>query len=102
MELQQLSELSYHDFKGLLNHGFNIKFEENITLPAELIEATEFDNYSPLERKPFSIVLRTQQKNEYYQQATFIIQHPEKGEIPMFLSPKGFDNIGMKYEAVFS
>lgn len=102
MELQELSELSYHDFKGFLNQGFNIKFEENITLPAELIEATEFDNYSPLARKPFSIVLRTQQKNEYYPQATFIIEHPEKGEIPMFLSPKGFDNVGMKYEAIFS
>jgi hypothetical protein len=103
MELQELTELSYSDFKGYLNQEFNIKFESTITLPAELIEATEFaNNYSPLARKPFSIVLRTQQKGEYYPQATFVIEHPEKGEIPLFLVPKGFDHVGMKYEAVFS
>jgi hypothetical protein len=73
-----------------------------VVLPSELIEATELTGYSPLERKPFSIVFRTEQKGEYYQQATFIIQHPQKGDISMFLVPKGFDNVGMKYEAVFS
>lgn len=103
MEFQELKELSYSDFKGFLNQEFKIKFEPSVTLPAELIEATEFvHNYSPLERKPFSIVLRTQQKNEYYPQATFVIEHPEKGDIPIFLVPKGFDDIGMKYEAIFS
>lgn len=103
MELQELSTLSYDDFKVFLNQEFKIKFEPTVTLPAELIEATEFaNNYSPLGRKPFSIVLRTQQKNEYYPQATFIIEHPKKGEIPVFLVPKGFDPHGMKYEAVFS
>lgn len=102
MELQELSQLSYHDFNGFLNQEFKIKFEPNVTLPAELIEATEFNNYSPLERKPFSVTFRTQQKNEYYPEATFVIEHPEKGEIPMFLSPKGFDAEGVKYEAVFS
>jgi hypothetical protein len=102
MELQELSTISYEDFSGYLNQTFNINFGGDIVLPSELVEATELTSYSPLERKPFSIVFRTQQKNEYYQQATFIIQHPEKGDIPMFLAPKGFDNVGMKYEAVFS
>ncbi|MDZ7896453.1 MAG: hypothetical protein U5N85_00270 [Arcicella sp.] len=103
MELQELSIISYNDFKGFLNQEFKIKFETNVTLPAVLIEATEFaNNFSPVARKPFSIVLRTQQKNEYYPQATFVIEHPEKGEIPLFLVPKGFDAEGMKYEAVFS
>ncbi len=102
MELQELSTINYKDFSGFLNQTFNIDFGEEVVLPSELIEATELTGYSPLERKPFSIVFRTQQKSEYYQQATFIIQHPEKGDISMFLSPKGFDNVGMKYEAVFS
>ncbi len=102
MELQGLSELSHEDFNPYLNQSFNIKFDENAILPAELIETQEFNSYSPLERKPFLMVFRTQQKNEYYQQATFVVEHPEKGDIPMFLSPKGFDAVGMKYEAVFS
>jgi hypothetical protein len=102
MELQELSTINFQDFSGYLNQTFNIHFGGEVVLPSELIEATELTGYSPLERKPFSIVFRTQQKGEYYQQATFNIQHPEKGDISMFLVPKGFDNIGMKYEAVFS
>jgi hypothetical protein len=102
MELQELSTINYQDFRDYLNQTFNINFGGNIVLPSELVEATELTGYSPLERKPFSIVFRTEQKNEYYQQATFIIQHPQKGDIPTFLVPKGFDNVGMKYEAVFS
>jgi hypothetical protein len=102
MELQELSTLSCDDFKDYLNSTFHIRFEPTVTLPAELVEAIELNGYSPLERKPFSITFRTEQKNEYYPQATFIIVHPEKGEIPIFLSPKGSDAKGMKYEAVFS
>lgn len=102
MELQELSTLSYNDFKDFLNQSFQIQFEPSVTLSAELVEATELSGYSPLERKPFSITFRTKQKNEYYPQAIFVIVHPERGEIPMFLSPKGFDVEGMKYEAVFS
>jgi hypothetical protein len=98
----ELQELTHQDFSQFLNQSFNIKFGENAILPAELIEAQELNGYTPLQRKPFLVVFRTQQKNEYYPQATFIIEHPEKGEIPMFLSPKGFDAEGMKYEAVFS
>jgi hypothetical protein len=102
MESQELATLSYQDFKGFINKTFKIKFEANVTLEAELIEVTEFNNYSPLERKPFSVVFRTNQRDEYYPQATFIIEHPEKGELSMFLSPKGSDSKGMVYEAVFS
>ena len=47
MELQELANLSCNDFKGYLNQYFNIKFEPTVTLSAELIEAMEFNNYSP-------------------------------------------------------
>ena len=102
MELQALSELSLKDFEGYLNQTFQIKFGINTILPAQLIEAKELKGYSPLQRTPFFVVFRTHQKNEYYSEATFIVEHPEKGDILMFLSPKGFDSEGMKYEAVFS
>ena len=102
MELQELSTISYQDFSGYLNQPFSINFGGEVVLPAELVEATELSGYSPLERKPFSIVFRTQQKNEYYPQATFIVTHPAKGEMPIFLTPKGLDAHGMMYESVFS
>ncbi|ABQ05709.1 DUF6916 family protein [Flavobacterium johnsoniae] len=94
--------LSADNFNSLLNAVFTIKFSEEIQLDAELISVTEFNSYSPLQRTPFSLVFRTQQKNEYYQQGIFTVIHPEEGNLELFLTPLGFDEAGMKYEAVFS
>ena len=94
--------LTLNDFETLLNTVFTIRISDEILLNAELIEVTKLNNYSPLDRNPFSIVFRTEQKNEYYQQGIFTILHPEKGDLQLFLSPLGFDDIWMKYEAVFS
>lgn len=102
METQTIAYLSVEDFMPHLNHKINIGFSQEIILTAELIEITALGGYSPLERIPFSIVLRTTQTTGYYQQGTYIIYHPSKGEIYTFLVPIGLDKEGMKYEAVFS
>lgn len=94
--------LTLNDFSTFLNQVFMIRISEEVQLEAELIELTKLNSYSPLKRSPFSIVFRTEQKKEYYQQGIFLIEHPEKGNLELFLSPLGFDNVGMKYEAVFS
>ncbi|SHL69845.1 DUF6916 family protein [Flavobacterium chilense] len=94
--------LTLDDFNAFLNKVFTIKISDEIQLDAELIELTKLNNYSPLERNPFSITFRTEQKNEYYEQGIFTIVHPQKGNLELFLSPLGFDNVGMKYEAIFS
>ena len=86
----------------LLKKRLIVKISDTILLGAELIEVTKLTNYSPLDRIPFSIVFRTEQKDEYYEQGIFTIIHPEKGDLQLFLTPLGFDAIGMKYEAVFS
>lgn len=98
----ELDKISSADFKLLINQNLDIQFEPESILSAELIEISEFNGYSPLERKPFSIVFRTKQKTEYYRESTYSVEHPQIGTIPMFLSPKGFDAEGMRYEAVFS
>ena len=98
----ELDKISANDFKALLNNELNIKISEQLNVVSELIEVTELTGYSPLERKPFSITLRTQQKNEYYNQGVFNVEHPQYGNIEIFLTPQGFDGVGMKYEAVFS
>jgi hypothetical protein len=94
--------LTSNDFNTFLNKLFTIRISDEVLLDAELIEITKLNNYSSLERSPFSIVFRTEQKNEYYQQGIFTILHPQKGNLELFLSPLGFDSVGMKYEAVFS
>jgi hypothetical protein len=97
-----LDQLQLSDFTPLLHQTLPLRFTPEVTLPAELVEAREINSYSPAERKPFSLIFRTQQKKEYYQQSTCVVEHPEKGDLTLFLVPLGFDHDGMRYEAVFT
>lgn len=100
--MYDIALLTSDDFDTVLKNKFTIKITDTILLRAEVIEVTKLITYSPLDRIPFSIVFRTEQKDEYYDQGIFTIIHPEKGDLQLFLTPLGFDTIGMKYEAVFS
>lgn len=99
---EDLSTLAAADFVPLLNQALTILFEPGVSIQGTLIEVQESENYSPAPRKPFFIVLRTEQKDRYYPQGIYTVIHPEKGEIPLFLVPLGPDSQGMRYEAVFS
>lgn len=94
--------LCLHDFSPWLQESWSIQFTEEESLPAVLIKAKTISSYSPVDREPFSLVFRTDQKTEYYPQAVRILQHPVKGGLPVFLVPIGFDGQGMCYEAVFT
>ena len=94
--------LKYADFIPYQNQVFTIDFTTEVSLPAELIGVKESETYSPVDRKPFTLMFRTPQKSEYYEQAICILHHPDKGKIPVFLVPLGPDQEGMRYEAVFS
>ena len=96
-----LHELQASDFSPLLHQHLALRFHEDPALNAELLEVRERDHATPLERKPFSIVLRAEQKTHYYQQAIAVLTHPEKGDLPLFFVPIGFDGVGVLYEAVF-
>ncbi len=98
----ELSTLAAADFAPYLNQGFTVRFEPGAELTAQLVEVRETENYSPAPRKPFFIVLRTEQKDRFYPQGIYTIIHPDKGEISLFLVPLGADSQGMQYEAVFS
>ncbi|HMP31859.1 MAG TPA: hypothetical protein PKD85_19810, partial [Saprospiraceae bacterium] len=65
-------------------------------------ELEKLPKYSEFSGQPFYFILRTLQTTEYYQQATYLLLHPTKGEIPVFLVPLGLDHIGMKYQAIFN
>ena len=46
--------LTLNDFDILLNKIFTIRISDEVQLDAELVELTKLNNYSPLERDPFS------------------------------------------------
>lgn len=90
------------DFESLIDNSLKIHFNDDYILQAVIIAVLEGMVYSESIRTPFSVVLRTDQKNQYFEQGTYPIIHPEKGNIPVFLVPLGPDDKGMKYEAVFN
>jgi len=97
-----LSLLKAADFFPYRNKIMFIRFEEGSRLPAELIQVTELENHNKMARQPFSIQFKTEQKDAYYKQAIYTIEHPDKGDMEIFLVPLGQGDGGMKYEAVFS
>lgn len=94
--------LEKQDFDKLLNTTITIHFAENYILNAEVISINEGIPYAESNRIPFSVIFRTEQLNEYFNQGIYPIIHPTKGTIPVFLVPLGPDKLGMRYEAVFN
>ncbi len=97
-----LDQLQASDFSPLLNQTMQIRFSEEVILPAELVQVRDVESYTPLERKPFAIVFRTDQQTHYYHQTIAILEHPEKGDLSVFFVPVGFDGKGVLYEALFA
>lgn len=97
-----LDELQASDFSPFLNQTMNMRFSPEVILPAELVQVREVNGHSPLARKPFAVVLRTNQTTHYYQQTMCTLEHPEKGDLALFFVPVGFDGQGVLYEAAFS
>lgn len=99
--MTDLATLTAADFEPWLHKSMAIRFTPEVTLDATLTEVKRLGGSTDAFPRPFSFILRTAQKNEYYPQATFLVVHPEKGELPVFLVPLGLDEHGMRYEAVF-
>jgi hypothetical protein len=89
-------------FQPLLQQDFCIRFTSEIYTAAQLEQVLEWNGHSELERKPFSILLQTDQKTTYYPQAIYTVEHPALGPLAIFLVPVGVKGRGMQYEAVFS
>lgn len=94
--------LTAADFQPYLHRAMQIRFTGDAKLTAELVEVKETQNHTNAERTPFYLVFRTAQKDRYYPQGIYTIEHPEKGDLAVFLVPLGPDGNGMNYEVVFS
>jgi hypothetical protein len=102
MENIALDLIEIADFEKYENKELNVWFSPRAKLAATVRDLKTIKTASSLLRKSFSIILRTNQKKEYYQQAIYIIEHPDLGNISVFMTPVGFDDVGMQYEVIFS
>jgi hypothetical protein len=97
-----LDKLTYEDFVPYLHQIFRIHAASLEPIEAELIEVSELGGPAFEKRSPFSIVLRTEQKDQYLIQAIYRVENAELGTLDLFLVPLGPDKKGMRYEAVFT
>jgi hypothetical protein len=97
-----LQLLTVSDFQSHLNENFLIHFSRGVVGTAQLQNVVALPDLPNMERKPFSILLQTEQNSREYQQGIYTIEHPEFGAMDIFLVPVGCNSKGLQYEAVFS
>ena len=81
---------------------FIVQFEDTISLDAQLISIEVLNGESKNDVKPFSIILQTDQINQYYKQGTYLVKNKEIGEHYLFMVPIGSDYKGTRYEVIFN
>jgi hypothetical protein len=102
METYNLSLVESADFKSCLNQALDVDFSESLPISSVITRVTDLNSYSPLERSAFSVELQTVGDMTMRPQGIYRINHPVMNTLDVFLVPIGWDENGMKYEAVFS
>jgi hypothetical protein len=97
-----LDKLTYEHFSGSLNQKFQIQHSGG-SLEAELIECRllSYPRSDNAQRDPFALVFRGPRQPVLAQQ-TYRFQGGSMGPQEIFIVPIGPDDVGMRYEAIFS
>ena len=95
-----LEDFSVATFKDRLGETFCLRHESGETLDLVLIDTRGLPSHSD-GREPFSVVFRAP-ATPVLDQMIRRLQHPELGAFELFLVPIGPDDVGMRYEAVFT
>lgn len=96
-------DLSLETFKPLLNSTFVLPFQDADDWDLTLIEVNEHPDIPGQPRKRFSLVFQASETTKYLNQGTYSLQHPELGELHLFLVPMGpGPKEGFNYESVFT
>jgi hypothetical protein len=100
--IEALITIEHQDFSEFLNQKLTIRDSENIKIDTQIIQVLVYENNAKVERIPFSVVLRIENNAPRLNQGVYIIEHPIKGDLALFIVPIGNDSEGMMYEIVFS
>ncbi len=99
-----LKTLTLSDFSPTVGSSFQVRTEPNVALELELLEAvnlgaasisssTRSESFSLLFKGPNDVMLPQQ---------ICPMNHPELGELSIFLVPVAREADGMRYEAIFN
>jgi len=98
--VSDLDALTAIDFAPLLHARFRVAADDSEPFDAELIEVSEGASGGP-RRAQFSLTFRGG-PSPPLPQRIFRVEHDELGALDIFLVPLGPDDIGQRYEAVFT
>jgi hypothetical protein len=98
--VSDLEALTASDFAPLLHSRFRVAADDSESFDAELIEISEGAARGP-RRAQFSPVFRGGPSPPLHQRI-FRVEHDELGALDIFLVPLGPDDVGQRYEAVFT
>lgn len=97
-----LDKLTHLDFQGWLNQKFQINLNAG-TLEVELISCTTLPSHhtQAAAREPFSVIFRGPRTPVLPQRSYPFTGGPANG-LEIFIVPVGPDEVGMRYEAIFT
>lgn len=102
--IDAIKPLCYEDFQPHLNHVFKTqRFGDELIVLSLALTKVEHLGASPLKdhRDHFALIFR-EPSGQYRNQAMCLLEHPELGDISLFLIPCFQDDQGVYYQAVFS
>lgn len=96
-----LEQLTVNDFENLVGQPMPLRNGQE-ERAAVLIQARAGQAGASGFRTPFSLLIRAEMRHGYWPQGTYVLGHPELGDLELFMVPIGPDAEGMRYEISFS
>jgi hypothetical protein len=101
--MKPLDQLQHSDFSPYLNETFSVCLEGIEPIELELVGVTDAGPRSrPEARQPFSIHFLGPASPQYLPQHMYRLEHPELGELELFIVPLGPERGRMRYEAILT
>jgi len=98
-----MEQITYGDFKPFLNDTFRIEVNPSSLIDMDLVSVDPLGNTIEQDaNQAFAVVFRRDTDDDNLLQRIYTVTHPEMGDIEAFLVSIGADEIGMRYEAVFT
>jgi uncharacterized protein DUF6916 len=102
--MKRLERLAKDDFDPFVGDEFELELGDDTPLALELISSDSLSSATveTLTRAPFSLTFRSPGELRHAPQRIYTVRHAELGALAIFLVPIGPDEVGMRYEAVFT
>ena len=98
-----LDKLQKDDFIPHLHEIFQIRLDGTEPIDLELVSVTALSQTpGPRRRQPFSLHFLGPVSTQYLVQHIYALEHPQMGDLAMFIVPLGPEGGRMRYEAIFT